>query len=100
MVFCVPRRLCPPGVFHKQTKEIAMEKYTILRDISRKSSRRSASRSAPPGADFNFEARGVESAAGDVLPAPEIETTTLSDRDVQDAVNDPDVAGVARVMPT
>lgn len=93
-----------------------MQKYTILRDLNRTTtttrglsarspSPRSATRAAPPPADFGFRTESVpEARAGGSLaaelPAPVIETTTLSDRDVQDAARDPDVQGLAVVMPT
>ena len=78
-----------------------MQKYTILRDLNRKTSRREATRSGPLPGDFTFDAtRSVESAPPEELPAPQIETTSLTERNAQDAANDPEVAGVARVMPT
>lgn len=93
-----------------------MQKYTILRDLNRQTTRgvsarsaapRSAGPATPPPADFSFRTESFpEARAGGAptpaveLPVPAIETTTLSERDVQDAARDPDVEGVAVVMPT
>jgi subtilisin family serine protease len=78
-----------------------MQKYTILRDLNRKTSRGATTRSGPSPADFTFEAtRSGGTPVPADLPAPEIETTSLSDRDLLDTANDPEVAGVAPVMPT
>jgi subtilisin family serine protease len=91
-----------------------MEKYIILRDLNRAPSRRmktrSATRSAAPPADFEFETESAPAPGGAPsptpaalrtdLPAPAIETATLSARDVQDAARDPDIEALAIDMPT
>ncbi|WP_210191695.1 MULTISPECIES: S8 family serine peptidase [Rhodomicrobium] len=78
-----------------------MQKYTILRDMNRGTSRRSAARSRSAPGDITFEAtRGAGASAPDELPTPQIETASATEREALDLANDPEVASVARVMPT
>lgn len=78
-----------------------MDKYIILRNANRASSGRAGQRGGSSPADLTFDGtRNLESAARADSWVPQIEATTLSERDRADAARDPDVKAFAIVMPT
>jgi subtilisin family serine protease len=75
-----------------------MKKYVILRDLNDRPSGNNR-RDATPEA-FGPRTRTFEAATPNDLPAPAIETVSLTQREVEDAARDPHIKGHGEVMPT